>query len=182
MILLVISDNGQVADKLALLFERYSQLLLRYTYDIVNSRQDAEDCVADTFVAVFNILMQSPGKVEDVASKRTGNFLITIAKNKALNILRRKKNFSLDDYVESLGQDLPDPVFSTVNLNETRQVINRLLSQMDDYKSTPLVLRYYHGCSVKEIAAIMEISENYVSVLLRRARAELKEALVDYAE
>lgn len=182
MILLVIAGDTPASNKLTLLFERYNTILLKYAYQITGSQQDSEDCVAETFVTIWNILHDSPLKIGDVEARKTGNFLITIAKNKALNIQRRKSHISIEEYIEPLDSPLEDPIINILDSNETRATLVQLLGKMDEQKSTPLILRYYHDCSVKEIAQIMSITENYVSVLMRRGRIELKEALLDYAE
>ena len=42
---------------------------------------------------------------------------------------------------------------------------------------THLLLRYYTGLAVKEIACVLSLSENAVSARLKRARDRLRQAL-----
>lgn len=179
-VILFIMGNEEDAAKLVLLYERYAQTLLKYAYSILGNKSDAEDCVAETFYTVANLLSEQPDKVNGVEDRKTGSFLIVITKHKAYNMLRRKQKIVEVELSEEVMPPTGDfEVLETVQLGELKQVLADSVKALDEKYKTPLMLRYYHDCSVTDISKIMGVSESHVSVLIYRAKSKVKEALKD---
>lgn len=178
MVLFLMSfGTEQEKSKFSELFTEYNRLLLNYAYSYLKNQQDAEDCVADVFEIVANIICTTPEKIGDVSEKRTANYLITITCNKAKNMLKRKDRTANTVYDEDFVQNSVEheaESMRTVDIIELRNDMFGALSKMDEKYRFPLILYYYHDLTIKEIAIALEISENNVSVLLHRAKEKLR--------
>lgn len=183
--LLFVYDGGETSITLALLFEKYRLILLKYAYRILKSQQDAEDCVASTFELLARQMEQSPDCIDDINSRRTGSFLFTITRNQAYSIFRKKRKLVFLEDTGSLeelnGSSERDPHLDDFILHEARGIIYNAVASLDDKYRDPLILRYYHDCSVAQIAQLLNVSENHASVLIRRAKVKVKKALAEYA-
>jgi RNA polymerase sigma factor (sigma-70 family) len=73
----------------------------------------------------------------------------------------------------------PSPVTPEENLlqNERQLHIKKAIDALDDKHRLPLLLRYYHGLSVPEIARALELSEGTVHSRLHYAHLKLRSQL-----
>ncbi len=100
-------------------------------------------------------------------------YLFGIAKNIVLNLIRKKKESSLDN--------IGDPIDNGLNI-EIELSIQFLYSQLEklsDNKKEALILFEISGFSIKEIAKSQNSTEGAIKTLLSRARKELKELMLD---
>lgn len=177
MLLFIIeTENGHIT-KISVLYDAYHQTLLKYSRDILDNIDDAEDCVADTYETIIGILRNDPTKVGDPYNKQTRNLLITVSKNKALNMLRRSKKIAFDPLTDEDVVDDSNSPLDVINLQEARQLVTQAIRNMDEKYKQPLVLRYYHDLSNADIAKVLGITENHVAVRLRRGKSELRRVL-----
>lgn len=86
ILFLAMLDTQEEKSKFAKLYETYRYLLWYVANDILRDPDDAEDAVQETYFA----LTRHMDKIEDVDSTKTRNFLVTIVKSKAIDILRKK--------------------------------------------------------------------------------------------
>ena len=168
--MLIFLTFASVDDKLKFerLFEKYQRLLLHKAYGILGDYALAEDAVSEAFIRVYKNL----SKIEDPGSGQTAAFLVTIVKNTSLTILQKQKRAGLpeeDIEAESSSYDMEEAVLS-------RAVSRDMLKLVDELKEelrAPFVLKYAHGLPHKEIAALLQISENNVTVRIHRAKSKL---------
>lgn len=179
--MLYVLESDDYGEGLTYLYKEHRKTLFNYSLGILGSPSDAEDCVADTFEAVHRLLLKSPSKIDSWESKRTRNLLITIARNRARSMLRRKNNIDFVALSESFSDDY-NAVLSSLSIQQAKGLLGDAIQELDEKYKTPLVLRYYHDLSVSEIAQVLDISENNVSARLHRARTALKKGLVDCHE
>ena len=145
------------------LVEMYKDNIYAAAFNICKSAADAEDVVQDTFLQYYMT------KKEFDDEKHIRYWLLRVAINKAKNIqssFRRKKEMSLEDYVETLTFETP----------ESRELFEEVLKLPEKYRVV-IHLFYYEDYSVKEIAKILRVTESSVKVRLSRGRAKLKDAL-----
>lgn len=176
-----ILESDDYSDGLTYLYHEHRATLFNYSFGILSSASDAEDCVSETFEAVYRLLLKSPEKIDDWESKRTRNLLITIARNKAFSLLRKRSTVDFVELSDSNSANYQDAL-SSMSIEHAKSIIGDAISELDEKYKTPLVLRYYHDLSVSEIAQVLNISENNVSARLHRARTALKKGLVDCHE
>jgi len=150
------------------LFEKYKRLLLYKAYGILNDYSLAEDAVSEAFIRVYKNL----GKVDDIDSKRAISFLVTIVKNTSLTLLEKQKKHVLTEEgpeAECVGDNMEEAVLSSAITQDMLKIVDDLKEEL----RAPFLLKYAHNLSHREIAAILHISENNVTVRIHRAKNKL---------
>ena len=146
--------------------------LLRLALRITLNREDAEDVVQETMIRVWNRRDQWE-QIESIEA-----FCTTICRNLALDKTKRASNqdASLDDE----GHDAPDHSYSANPEEQAMQRdkverVRRLMNLLPEKQRTCMQLRDVEGKSYKEIAAVMDITEQQVKVNIFRARQSIKQ-------
>lgn len=151
-------------------FERlvlmHQDRLFTFLAQMVGSDHDAQDIAQETFVKVYKHLGSFDGRA------RFTTWLYAIAKNTALNHLRRRRDHqSLEELAEVLPADGP-----ALDENERQSIWAAARTLKPHYFET-LWLFYAEGFSLKEVAEIMGANSITVRVNLHRARAALGKKL-----
>ena len=144
---------------------------------ILDSREDAEECVNDTWLHAWNAI--PPHRPE-----RLSVFLGRITRNLAINLrekLRAAKRGGgvTDAALDELAECIPSGrlVEDEVESKELSELINRFLDHLARQKRIIFVRRYWYLSSVKEIADSLKIGESKVKMTLLRTRNELRDYL-----
>ena len=154
--------------------KKYGGYCYVIAYNVLYSHEDAEECVNDTYLAIWNVI--PPKRPEPLAP-----FVYRTGRNIALNRLRANTALKRSAYEVSLdelsgciaGPDL----WETVDARELGRQINTFLSTVSRENRVIFLRRYWFGDSVKDIAADLQLSENTVSVRLNRLRDKLRSYL-----
>lgn len=147
--------------RLGYYIEKYHGTVFRVAYSYVKNREDAEDIVQEAFLRLYN----SESRFN--ADENVKAWLIRVSVNLAKDTL---KSSWLKGRTE-LDRDIP---YENKEESITLDCIHRL---KPEYCSV-ILLYYYEGYSVKEIAEILRISPTLVTTRLSRARKQLKETLL----
>ena len=145
---------------------RYQPRLLRFCWQILRSREDAEDALQDVFIAAFNAIRADDREIH------VRPWLYRIARNRCINHLRRATAVgagSMDDYHAEHGRTLVEKVVG-------RQRFLQLVSDVQvlpDTQRTALLLCEVDGFSYAQIALAMSTTVPAVKSLLVRARLNL---------
>ncbi|MCI9639517.1 RNA polymerase sigma factor [Emergencia sp. 1XD21-10] len=153
----------------------YGSQLLRLAENILHSRQDAEECVSDTYLKAWNA----------IPPKRPNHLFAYLAKICRLTCFDRldwnhakKRNFPVVELSVELETCIPD---ESVQCSFTGQEIGVLLSsfvkQLPIGKRQMFLRRYWLGQSVAELAKTMGISQSKVKTELHRTRKALRSYL-----
>jgi len=132
--------------------------------------QDCDDLIQDTFVdGISNI---QSGKFKETSSLKT--YLNSIAKFKFYNIAKKNKpTIALLDVSEEIKQEQES------QLNEKDlTVISKALSQISDKCKVILEGFYYYEKNLKELAAELEISYDFIRIKKRRCMNSVKEIIL----
>ena len=154
------------------LSEKYGALCLRTASHILNNREDAEECVNDAYLAVWNKI--PPERPDPLLS-----YLIRIVRNIAIKkyywSTAEKRNNSYDIALSEIEESFPshDSVEEEVEARDTARRINRFLGTLDQKDRILFVRRYWQGDSVEELAELFSITRHNVSVRLLRIRKKL---------
>ncbi|MBQ8642106.1 MAG: sigma-70 family RNA polymerase sigma factor [Clostridia bacterium] len=161
-----------VEEDLASLMDAYQALLYTIAIGILGRgrREDAEECVADAFLAYWR---NRNRHIENVQA-----YLAVSAKHMALNrlkLLRRRE-------YEELTEDIPD-IFSLTPEEEVMESINgeiirEVLSALAGCDGEIFLRRYFWCQSVKEIARQMGLKPKFVENRLYLAKKTIREALL----
>ena len=153
--------------------EQYGARLTRLSENIVHSREDAQECVNDTYLVVWN-------RIPPNTPKSLRAFACGIARNTALDRYRantaQKRNSFYDAALDELEEAVPalDNVESAYEAKELAGYINRFLADLSYNDRFAFVRRYYYADSVTDIARQMQHSPQRVSVRLFRIRSKLQ--------
>lgn len=153
------------------LIDEYGNDILRIAYVYLKDYQLAEDAFQEVFVKVFNHY----NSFRSDSSEKT--WLIRITINVCKDMLRNnwlKKVQTFD--MEILNQIEDDQSGDIIEMMHHKELFEHILTLDEPYKDV-IILYYYQGFKVAEIATILDTTTGNVSSLLSRARAKLKEIL-----
>ena len=162
------------------LVRRHSQLIYRALSAILGNPADAQDAMQDTLLSAFKHIGGFQGR------SKFSTWLVSIARNSALQRLRRGKNMeSLDGgaYDEETDfrprqvrawQDNPEQFYSK---SEMRQLVERGILALPANYRTVVMLRDIQQLSTDEVAQQLGLSVPSVKTRLLRGRLMLREWL-----
>jgi len=159
------------------LYYTYFSLLMRVAIRYAASRQDAEQWVHDAFLKIFGSLAQYgfTGSFEGWVRKITVRVCIdNLRKNQAQkNEVESRTVYDDRDLADHAGY-IPNDIFAKMNAESVLQ----LLQTLPEKQKTVFNLHVFEDYSHKEIATLMEITENHSYWLLHQARKNLKENII----
>lgn len=157
---------------------KYGRLCHKLSHSILNNWQDADECVNDAYLGVWNAV--PPAKPDPLQA-----FVCKIVRNVSLKLFYRKKaakrNSAYEIAMEELEPYLPaaDSVEAKFEEKELSRIIESFLDTLSEENSVIFLRRYWFSDTYSEIAQRMGISEKNVSVRLTRIRKKLKDFLTD---
>ena len=169
--------------------DRYGNYLYAYAMSRLRNAEAAADCVQDTFLAGIKALDRFDG------SRDIKFWLRGIMHNKIVDQIRKsvKENkVNIDNEDEELLESFwfkysgitttnPDPwqfnPRKACDNTEFWEVLNTCIDQVKEPARQAFVLRMLEDMETEEVCKVMDITPNYLWVLLHRAREQLKVAL-----
>lgn len=145
------------------IYLKYKALMFCVANKILHNEQDAEDAVHMAFMKIA----ENIEKIDELDCPKTRSYIVTIIENKAIDIYRKKSRHKEVEFLEEV-QGLE------VTYDGDNLLTRCILSLPARYREV-ILLRYYHGYSVREIAALLDISLAAASKLDQRAKKKLKE-------
>lgn len=144
--------------------------LYRLALRITQNNADAEDIVQETLLKVWK-LRERWDSLDSIEA-----FCMTVCRNLSLDHLRHMENRleSLDDSPIERPDHQANPFEETVRRNQM-ELIRQIIDSLPEKLRTCIQLRDIEGKPYKEIAAIMEITEEQVKVNIFRARQAIRE-------
>ena len=153
---------------------KYGKYCYTIAYNILNSREDSDECVNDTLNSAWNAIPPAkPTKLQSFLARITRN--IAIDRYRYDNAQKRDTNIksAIDEYFECIPNGNA-PIEDEVMLS---QAINGFLFSLEAKERVIFLRRYWYSMSVKDIAKGMHVSENHISVILHRTRSKFKDYL-----
>ena len=142
--------------------------------NILQSRQDTEECVNDTWLRVWNVI--PPQRPESLRV-----FLAKIVRNLAFDKLKARKadkrgggemELILDELEDCIFQG--DSVESRLIAGELEESVDRFVHTLPERECNVFLRRYFFAESAETIAKRYGFSSNNVMVILSRSRRKLK--------
>lgn len=150
--------NGKSDAEISRVLQTYGNMLYRTAYLLLGNPHDVQDVLQETLLRYMEKAPVFTSRDHEKA------WLLRVASNCCKDCLRFRSRHSYID-LEVLQEYLPAP--------EEQQFMRELYALPAKWK-TVLLLHYFEGYPVKEIAAITGLSENAVKKRLQRARDALK--------
>lgn len=157
---------------IAAMAERFGRRLYCTALNLVNDPQDAEECVNDTYMAVWNAI--PPKRPEPLAP-----YVYRTGRNIALNRLRAntaQKRSGYELSLDELAGCVPAPCLE--DCRALGQAMDAYLDTISKSSRVIFLRRYWFGDTVKDIARDLCMTENAVFVRLSRTRDGLKQYLM----
>ena len=154
------------------IYNIYSDRLFYFAQTYLGSKEASEETVQDIFVKIWEI------RKDLDPEKSFSSFLFTITKNSIFNKLKKRKHEKA--YAEHLRNHLETTYNKTeidVYLNETKQIIDNVVSSMPPQRQKIFILSRENGLSYKEIAEQLNIGEKTIETHIRLALKNVRKAL-----
>jgi RNA polymerase sigma factor (sigma-70 family) len=152
------------------LYQLYAKAMLNICYRMMNSREEAEDMLQESFTEAFVKL--STFRYES----SFGSWIKRIVINKCINELKRKKaELVLTENIPDTNPDNEDDDFETTKL-KVNDVMKAMQELPEGYRVI-FSLYLLEGYDHTEIAQIMGITESTSKSQFSRAKQKLKEII-----
>lgn len=153
-------------------YDEYGDAIYRHCYFRVLSKELAEELVQETYLKTWQYL-EAGNEVDNLRP-----FLYRVATNLIIDHVRKKKEASLDQILEVNPQDEPAgmderDVERQTLLNQVKESFSELSQEERDL----VTMRYIDDMDPREIAEVVGITPNHVSVKLNRAVSKLRKQL-----
>lgn len=154
--------------------EKYGIYCFSLADRIVTSREDAEECVNDTWLHAWNSMPpHRPSALRIFLAKITRR--VALNRWKAASAQKRgggQLPLVLDELSECVsGQEDAE---GAVETRELRRLLDQFIRELPAREGNIFLRRYFFTEPVGEIARQWGLTENHVSVLLSRTRKKLK--------
>ena len=163
MIYLQMIESEDDKVKFEEIYLKYKSLMFYAANKILHNEQDAEDAVHMAFIKIAENIK----KIDTIDCPKTRSYIVTIVEHKAIDIYRKKSRHKESEYLEVLNG-------LEVTYDGDNLLTKSILNLPARYREV-ILLRYYHGYSVREIAALFDISLVAASKLDQRSKKKLKE-------
>ena len=133
----------------------------------------ADDVMQETYLKIW----QMAGRFDPtIASPIT--WMVAMARNRAIDIVRKKGDISVEDSPEALGvaADTPPPLARREMTEELRRLL-ACLGKLDPEKQRIVLLAYYSGWSREQLSRKLDIPVNTIKTWLRRSLLEIRECM-----
>lgn len=144
--------------------------IFRLALRITLNREEAEDIVQDTLIKVWNN-RDNWDNIESIEA-----YSLRIARNLSLDSLRHHGNHAdtlSDEQAES--PDTASNPFQAAAQKDSVAQVRRIIDHLPEKQRSCIQLRDFEGKSYKEIAQLMDITEEQVKVNIFRARQRIKQ-------
>ena len=159
------------------LSNKYGSVYAKVAFNILNNKQDTEECVNDAYLGAWNTIPpQNPNPLLSYVCRIVRNLAI----KKYHGNTAAKRNSIYDVALDELENCFPssDSVEDAFNAAETARIIDTFLETLDQDNRVMFVRRYWYADSIEDIAKRFKTSNHNISVRLSRTREKLKKHLI----
>jgi RNA polymerase sigma-70 factor, ECF subfamily len=168
---LVVLIAGRDKRALQSLYSRHHVRVYRFALRFLNDEAAAEDAVSEVFIDVWRQAERFEGR------SQVTTWLLAIARNKALSVLRRRSAEELDDEVAEFIEDPTDNPEIAMQKTQRASMLQDCLTQLSPAHREIVDLVYYHEKTVEEVAEIIDVPANTVKTRMFYARKRIGELM-----
>ncbi len=155
---------------------KYGKLCFRIAQNILGSDADAEECVNDAYLSLWNTI--PPQRPLNLAA-----YVARLVRNISLNRLRfnsaAKRNVQAEVSLSELADTLPDHLAQAeLDKRQLGKLISAFLWREPEHSRNVFIRRYFFLDSIQDIAARYSYSESKVKSMLFRTRNRLRNYLL----
>ena len=157
---------------------KYGAVCRNLSYNIVNNRQDAEECVNDVYLGAWNAI--PPAQPNPLLT-----YLCKMVRNISLKIYYRKEAAKRSGHYTVAMEEI-EACIADLNTAETEMEARELARIIADFLDTLtaenrviFMRRYWFSDSYRDIAEFVGLTEKIISVRLTRIRQKMKAYLAE---
>ena len=157
---------------------KYGKLFHSLSYNILRNSEDVEECINDSYFAVWNKI--PPEKPDPLLA-----YVCKIVRSVSIKLYNRKTAYKRNGEFDISLQEIEDccaglkTVESEIELKELKITIEKFLDKLSLENRVIFVRRYWFCDSYEDIAKLIGISSQNVSVKLVRIRKQLRKYLLE---
>lgn len=157
---------------------KYGAICHNLSYNIVNNRQDAEECVNDAYLGAWNA-------IPPVHPNPLLSYIVKIVRNISLKVYWRKEAAKRNSIYTVAMQEIeaciadPKTVEDEIEARELARIIEGFLDTLTTKERVIFMRRYGYMDTYADIATRIGISEKNVSVRLTLIRQKMKQYLIE---
>ena len=149
---------------------KYGKLCHKLSYNVLNNRQDSEECVNTTYLEVWN----------RIPPTRPAKFKAYISIDKLRHLTAKKRSADMVMALDELTEILPDERHAPGrNDEEIGKLLSIFLRKQKEEVQRVFVLKYFYFESNRAIAEKYGFTERKVTNMLARTRNKLKKYLIE---
>ena len=157
---------------------KYGKICHNLSYNIVNNRQDAEECVNDAYLGAWNAI--PPARPAPLLS-----YIAKIVRNLSLKLYWKKEaakrgghyTMALEEIEGCIaGQNTAE---DELDARELARILGEFLDALTVENRVIFLRRYWFADSCRDIAELVGLTEKNVSVRLSRTREKLRRYLME---
>ncbi len=151
------------------IYTQYRDKVFGYVRNHVNSPEDAEDITSDIFVKIYSKL-----DTYDESKASLSTWIYSMTSNTVIDFYRTNHIHSeIPEDLTDDGSSIEDEVLNNESLEILADALSRLPQELMDI----IVLRYYKGLTLQDIAVKMNLSYGVAKLRHREALGKLREML-----
>ena len=157
---------------------KYGKVCHKLSYNILNNKQDAEECVNDAYLGAWNAI--PPARPIPLLT-----YICKIIRNISLKIYYRKEAAKRSSHytiaMEEIEACIADPntVETEIEARELARIIESFLDTLTIENRVIFMRRYWFSDRCKDIAEFIGLTEKNISVRLTRIRQKMKDYLAE---
>lgn len=157
---------------------KYGKICHNLSYNIVNSRQDAEECVNDAYLGAWNA-------IPPVHPNPLLSYIVKIVRNISLKIYWRKEAAKRSGHYKVALEEIEGYIADQKNVEneiearELARIIEEFMETLTLKNRVIFMRRYWFADSYKDISELVGLSEKNISVRLTRIREKMKQYLIE---
>ncbi len=151
------------------IYEKYHDKVFSYIRNHVNQIEDAEDLCEDVFVKIYSKI-----DTYDDSKASISTWIYTMTSNTVIDFYRT--NHVHSEIPEDLAEEKSLIEDDFLN-NESLELLAKALKALPQEQMDIIVLRYYKGLSLQEVATRMNLSYGVTKLRHREALGRLKDLL-----
>ena len=151
------------------IYEQYHDKVFAYIRNHVNQIEDAEDLCSDVFIKIYS-------KIDTFDSSKASisTWIYAMTSNTVIDFYRT--NHIHSEIPEDLAEEkslIEDEVLN----NESLEILAKALKELPQEQRDIIVLRYYRGLTLQEVAAQMNLSCGVTKLRHREALGRLRDLI-----
>lgn len=151
------------------IYGEYGKMIYQCVFQVLHSRQDAEDVTSDFFLKLWEIADTY------CFGGRHKRWLVTIARNMALDLLKKRSREQLTINDDEDFRDEPADSVSTEDTVTGNMAVAEALERLEDGEREIVNMKIFAGMTFKDIAAVLDKPIGTVTWKYRNAISKLRD-------